>query len=229
MEIAPPALPPVPLRRFPLRHEVSSHRFKVSFYSYGLKSVGHEQRARILYSSHLFAFRSNRNSHRDAQAQKQFIWEEAQKNNLTMPRETSRKHSIHNTATVSLFYIYKKNNKILKINMLLLLHIDTNKQVNSEEETTRPNKGALKGCRLLSKLKKTVVRVWVRTPSCWDAICVLWTNGPKSPRLKCSVLTPNHRCVHRQRHVTTLTRTNTRTQTHRCTLNLYDSPHKRGG
>lgn len=38
--------------------------------------------------------------------------------------------------------------------MLLLLYIDTNKQVNSEGETMRPNNGTLKCCRLLSKLKK---------------------------------------------------------------------------
>lgn len=105
-ELVPPALPPVPLR-FPLRDEVSSHCFKVSFYSYGWISVGHEQRAGISYSSHPFAFRWYRNFHRDAWAQKQLIWEEAQKKQLTMPKETSRKHSIHNTATVSLFYIKK--------------------------------------------------------------------------------------------------------------------------
>lgn len=39
--------------------------------------------------------------------------------------------------------------------MLLLLYIDTNKQVNSEGQTMRPNNGALKCCRLLSKLKNS--------------------------------------------------------------------------
>lgn len=38
--------------------------------------------------------------------------------------------------------------------MLLLLYIDTNKQVNSEGETKRPNNGALKCCRLVFQIKK---------------------------------------------------------------------------
>lgn len=87
-EIVPPALPPVPLR-FPLRDEVRSHCFNVSFYSYGWISVGHEQRAGISYSSDAFAFGWYRNSHRDAPAQKQLIWEGAQTKKLTMPKETS--------------------------------------------------------------------------------------------------------------------------------------------
>lgn len=39
--------------------------------------------------------------------------------------------------------------------MLLLLYIDTHKQVNSEGETMRPKSGALTCCRLLSKLKNS--------------------------------------------------------------------------
>lgn len=75
-ELLPPALQPV-RRRLPSRDEIISHRFKVSFYSYGWISEQELHTPPIR-----FVFRLYRNFHRDARrrAQKQLIWEEAQQN-----------------------------------------------------------------------------------------------------------------------------------------------------
>lgn len=67
--------------------------------------------------------------------------------------------------------------------MLLLLYIDTNKQVNREGETMRPNNRAVKCCRLLSKLKNSG-EVVVSHTELLACHLYLRTKGSKSPQLK---------------------------------------------
>lgn len=152
--MVPPALrPDLSAWGSPLRDEIISHHFKVSFYSYGWISVCRPWTARRSFTLLRSAcVQIVQKFFGDRRAQKQLIWEEAQNNSRCLKKPFLKtQHSQHS----NLFLIlYKKNNKILKINMLLLLYIDTKKQVNCEGETMRPNNGALKCRRLLCRILK---------------------------------------------------------------------------
>lgn len=96
-----PSTPTCPFRRWELVHTASKcHFIRTAESPAAMNSVQKCHTPPIRLRSDC-----TENSHRHARAQK--LLGGGTKEKLTMPKETSRKHSIHNTATISLFYIKK--------------------------------------------------------------------------------------------------------------------------
>lgn len=98
----------VPLKEMKLVHTASKcHFIHTAEYLSTMNSVQEFNAPPIRLPSDCTEILAETREHRNSSSGRRH---RKKKNNLTMPKETSRKHSIHNTATVSLFYIKKNQN-----------------------------------------------------------------------------------------------------------------------